>query len=502
MAKQLSIPIVDEQKFIMATRDTGYRSTCAAISELVDNAIQADATIVRIFVDQELEAVQRDISVAVLDNGCGMDRATLSAAMQFAGSSRFNDRSGLGRFGMGLPNSSVSQSRRVDVYSWQSRERTYHSYLDIDEISEGLLRNIPVPKLAKLPVWVEKFVRKPTGTLVAWSRCDRLDNRRATTIAEKLFRPIGQKFRYYLWSGNKIYINGYPVRPFDPLYIRNESQLAPAREFGNILPFEFRIPHDPSRSSVVQVRFSELPIDSWNGLGIDEKRTIGVTNGAGVSIVRAGREIDFGWYFMGRKRKENYDDWWRCEVLFGPELDELFGVNHSKQEIIPTSLVRAELGQHLETIAYSLNHRARQAFSIIKLRSLQYKGHPESIANSRETLLPPGKDSRLLANPKRLSSKRLDYRLSFCPMRSPELYVWDLNQNDQIALTLNSNHPFVEAIKSDSRTIESLQNAIQCLMIAMVRAELALPTGKKDEVLAEFREAFGNILSSYMDGGL
>ncbi len=28
------------------------------------------------------------------------------------------------------------------------------------------------------------------------------------------------------------------------------------------------------------------------------------------------RESDYGWFFMGPKRKENYDDWWRCEVAF------------------------------------------------------------------------------------------------------------------------------------------------------------------------------------------
>ena len=32
----------------------------------------------------------------------------------------------------------------------------------------------------------------------------------------------------------------------------------------------------------------------------------------------ANREIDFGWFFMGNKRRENYDDWWRCEVKFEP----------------------------------------------------------------------------------------------------------------------------------------------------------------------------------------
>ncbi len=59
--------------------------------------------------------------------------------------------------------------------------------------------------------------------------------------------------------------------------------------------------------------------------------------------MRAGREIDRGWYFMGGKRKENYDDWWRCEISFDPSLDELFGVTHSKQEIRPTEALTSIL---------------------------------------------------------------------------------------------------------------------------------------------------------------
>jgi hypothetical protein len=487
----------------MATRDTGYRNTCAAISELVDNAIQAKASIVRIFIDHGLQPGQVEIGIAVLDNGSGMDCTTLSTAMQFAGSSRFNDRSGLGRFGMGLPNSSVSQSRRVDVYTWQSRERVLQSYLDIDEISEGVLKNVPVPKEMQLPSWIKKYANHASGTLVTWSRCDRLDHRRASTIAEKLIRPLGQMFRYYLWAGNQIFINNEAVQPFDPLYLRNCGGLPTAREFGNVLSFEFRIPNAPTKTSLVHVRFSELPIDVWSDLGIDEKRALGITKGGGVSIVRSGREIDFGWYFMGHKRKENYDDWWRCELRFEPELDELFGVTHSKQEINPSTLVRAELGQHLGSIAHGLNYRVRQAFTILKLKSIQTKALAESIADTKEPLLVPGKDARLQSNRNSCTSNReLNYRLDSCPLRTPELYVWDIKQNSQIALTLNSNHPFVEAIDSGTLSAEGMRDAIRCLVIAMVRAELALPTGKKDKVLAEFREAFGNILASYMDSGL
>src|SRR5438445_7757320 len=111
--------IVSDHNFILATRDAGYRNLSSALAELLDNSIQAGANCVRVFLNGE------DIQcseIAVLDNGKGMEAETLRTALQFGGTTRFNDRSGQGRFGMGLPNSSLSQAMRLEVYTWQSSQ--------------------------------------------------------------------------------------------------------------------------------------------------------------------------------------------------------------------------------------------------------------------------------------------------------------------------------------------------------------------------------------------
>ena len=68
-------PIVLHQTFIEATRETGYRSTAAAVAELVDNAIQAGARIFRIFMREAGGGGRLELSV--LDDGTGMDAKTL-----------------------------------------------------------------------------------------------------------------------------------------------------------------------------------------------------------------------------------------------------------------------------------------------------------------------------------------------------------------------------------------------------------------------------------------
>src|SRR5690606_11934391 len=82
--------IIALDKFIQATRDSGYKGTASAISELVDNSIQAGSTRVAISIavtagDDEEKAIE----VSVLDNGCGMDPLTLRQALRFGGSTRF-----------------------------------------------------------------------------------------------------------------------------------------------------------------------------------------------------------------------------------------------------------------------------------------------------------------------------------------------------------------------------------------------------------------------------
>ena len=352
MSEALRFPIVLHQTFIEATRDTGYRSTAAAVAELVDNSVQAGAKNIRISVREDGGEVQ----LAVLDDGTGMDSATLRRALQFGGSVRFGDRSGMGRFGMGLPNASVSQARRVDVYTWKAPNACFASHLDVDEIASGDMSEIPTIRRTTLPKWAQEF-RGFSGTLVQWSRCDRLDNTRISTISRKLLEPIGRMFRRFIAGGVKIWVNDQAVVPVDPLFLNPASPLSGATLFGEPLTFEVRVPGDGKKTSLVTVQFSELPVAKWHDMPVDDKRKYRIVDGAGLSILRAGREVDFGWWFFGAKRRENYDSWWRGELSFEPDLDELFAITHSKQGINPTAELREILTPDLEAVARQLNGR-------------------------------------------------------------------------------------------------------------------------------------------------
>src|SRR5205814_1843690 len=98
-----------------------------------------------------------------------------------------------------------------------------------------------------------------------------------------------------------------PVRAFDPLFLSKRSRVCGAQMFGNVLEFDVCVSNGQQNGRVT-VMFSLLPVAQWHALSNDEKRSMGISKGAGMSVVRAGREVDYGWWFFGDKRKENYDD--------------------------------------------------------------------------------------------------------------------------------------------------------------------------------------------------
>jgi anti-sigma regulatory factor (Ser/Thr protein kinase) len=510
-----SASLVAIRQFIQATRDSGYKSTSAAVSELVDNALQAGAQRVQVRVEKERDEAGAPIRLSVQDDGEGMTSAVLRHALRFGGSSRFDDRSGLGRYGMGLPNSSLSQARRLDVFTWRVGQEVTTSYLDLDEIASGAMVQVPVPQQSELPEWAE--LEGDTGTLIAWSRCDRLDYKYAGRVASRLQIELGRIFRHFIWGGVVVTVNDEVVQGSDPLFLHERSIVFGAERFGGPLRFEISLPFagDSQVTGEVTVTFSELPVQAWHHLSNAEKRRLGVTKGAGVSVVRGGREIDYGWFFMDGKRRESYDDWWRCEIRFEPELDDVFGITHTKQQIRPSVGLLEALSPDLGGIARALNARVRRAHQAVKARA-RYAG-AESRASAVESRLTPLplvervslEDSAQL---KRLTALypelvlppkggQLEYRLVEDSLKSTHLYEV-IRSPGRILVALNTAHPFYERvyaplIRQGTPEADARRGQLDLLFLALARAEAAEPAERQHQLL-DFRGNWANALAEMM----
>lgn len=474
--------LVVASNFIRAVRESGYVSLSTALAELIDNSIQADATVIAIAISRPGADAAPEIQV--LDDGAGMNRSQLESCLQFGGTARFGDRRSFGRFGIGLPAASLSQSCRIEVRAWQRGGTPFAVHLDVDEIASGA-----PAQFRSVPTSFEPST--PSGCAVVWRQCDRIEYQRLAWLERALHRDLGRMYRRFLGRGVKLTINGSRVKPLDPLLLE-----APVEGHTAALAFEpmrYELSTADCGTSFVTVRFSVLPVDAWHHLDNLAKRRAGIVGAGGVSILRAGREIAYGWHLMGGKRKENYDDWWRCEIEFEPALDEHFGITINKQGIRPSAQLREAIEPELESIARMLNGRVRQAFEDVKFR--QATQHSCRIAEAADPQLPV-----LAKGRKRSRNGTLAYRLSSCPVPSEAMFSTSLTQHT-LQVVLNVDHPAFAALYrplqalADESGGSDLRTAIELLLLSFARAEAALgPGARPGDLIAAWSTAYARML--------
>jgi len=342
---------------IEAMRDNGYKNTATAVAELIDNSIQAGASNVELMCLEEINYGMKNprarIScLGILDNGRGMTADELTDALQFGNGSRLKDRSGMGRFGMGLPSSSISQARRVDVWSWRKSGLVIHTYLDLDDLGDGV---VPDPQESVVPaVWLDAATGfGKSGTLVVWSKLDRVVWRTAEALIKNSEFLIGRMYRKFLHSGDvairmSSFLADAPKKPVidrfakanDPGYLMDStstpdpySETAMFDTWGNSWEVPFVIEYSGS-AHTVYVRYSMVkPVarkaDYGKAAGAKDYGQHAKRN-VGVSLIRAGRELALEQTLI--EPSEPRERWWGVEVEFPPALDEIFGVPNNKQE--------------------------------------------------------------------------------------------------------------------------------------------------------------------------
>lgn len=382
--RQLEFSIINTKMTVQSMRDSGYKSTTHALAELIDNSIEAKASAIEIFgISEEDDRTGRVTlsKLAVLDNGVGMEANTLRGSLRYGYGTR-TARRGIGRFGVGLPNSSMSQAKQVDIWSWRTGvTNALHTWLSIDEVENGK-EEIPEPKLRPIP---EVYLRsscngfEETGTLVVWSDLDRVEWRRASTTFRHTEALLGRIYRRFIAStddrlhsddtrhediGPRRTITCIPVecigsvsqvqhddvvivKPNDPLYLMNNTScpegFGPGPMFAEheVSPVTVTVKYGKNEYDVrirgsyarPHVRNSSDPDASWpeEWAGRDAGNAPWGKHAGqnmGVSVIRSHREIDLDTSWISQDTTER---WWKIEVDFPAELDELFGVTNNKQ---------------------------------------------------------------------------------------------------------------------------------------------------------------------------
>ncbi|MCC5814380.1 MAG: ATP-binding protein [Leptospira sp.] len=436
--------IVPAHLAIQSMRDNGYKNAAYALAELLDNAIQAGSSKLEVICSEDeifLEDKRSNCikNVYVLDNGSGMDAKTLRLSLQFGNGTHLDpeNQKGIGKFGMGLPSSSISQCTRVEVYTWQKgHENSIYSYLDLDEVRNQTLMEIPEPVKKPFPEEILSQAEEigKSGTLVIWSNLDRLMWKRSTTLFRNSEHLIGRLYRTFIDRDHlsirllafnarnpDLIIHDEYLKPNDPMYLMSNTSCPEPftdkpmfeKYGGKAYAYDIKVKFK-KKNYPVTLRFTKSKKDarsmSSSPGGLPHGKH--AAKNAGVSIMRAGREIDLdtSWTSPSDPR----DRWWGVEIDFPTELDEVFGLSNNKQSVRNFSILasfedyeeedgrsKAEIMEELELFEdnrkdlFDIAHNIRKNISQIrrdlraeteKIKSVaeETKNHPAENPNSPE----------------------------------------------------------------------------------------------------------------------
>lgn len=365
-----TVPLFLGQTLINSLRDLGYNSTTSAICEHIDNSIEAGATEVRVYYRQTGTQPNQRIDAMVYDNGKGMAPNLLKVAMAFGGSIRFDNRSGMGRYGMGMKAAALNVAPSVDVYSWQEPGAYYSMTLDVEEI--GRNRNnmieLPDPQLSDaLPSEVAEMFTRPmifpknsddlhqladtsddlaealgrSGTIVYMPSCDRVSFSTARGLVDHATKEMGRIYRKFIEKGLRLYVNNRLVEAFDPTYwmlSARHTKIEGLTETRSALvdSWTVQVPITEAPRGLqmpptteVRVRMFQLPVQAWVAFG----KKLHVFDDHFVSYIRNGREVEIGAAPRLKVKKHQSNAWLRVEIEFNAEADEAFGIAANKQGV-------------------------------------------------------------------------------------------------------------------------------------------------------------------------
>ena len=220
--------------FLDRFRSSDYKSSVYALAEILDNSVDADAKNI------ELITITKDKKIKEIffvDDGTGMSEKILAKCVIFSEGTNTTGTKKTGFFGMGLPNSSLSQCRdfsvickinhsyrqnRVDFNKMKRKQELYID--DVFNADSKLIKRI-------------KSYSKITDfkTVIHWTDLDKIDTYNASTLKDRVDRLIGRIHRYNIRNGIKFNFLNYSdgnIKPDidhhiienDPLYLTKNNQ--------------------------------------------------------------------------------------------------------------------------------------------------------------------------------------------------------------------------------------------------------------------------------------
>lgn len=404
--------IIQVDKALESWRDAGF-DLPAAVGEPVDNSIEAKAHFIKIDTGNggSTKSIEK---IAFADDGIGIEPSNLAKTLKLGYSGRYNQRTGLGRFGVGLKLAALSQSRRIDIYTKPLNSNKYfQTFLDLNLVINQKQNDIRAIEVDGWPKEYEHLMQessgKPfeSGTLVVWSNVDRLveGGKYGTSIQEKLqdlTKFLARAYRKFIDQGLRIELDGKAISLHDPLFLLENQRVT------KVLGEESHAEIIDSNTikidnHEVEIVVSLLPEkvrlrrgEGGRGGKGDPFKDLYIPDNQGrISILRNGREIYYDVIPRilpgGIHEKDRFIG---IQVSFPATLDEFFQVRHVKRGAEPVNKLREALRSFIEKPVIEARKRIDRTWGVTETKERKVeKDHSNSTGavNRAEETSPRGR---------------------------------------------------------------------------------------------------------------
>lgn len=399
------VPFIKTGQALESLRDSGY-SIEAALGEVIDNSLEADSNNIDIhlFEGKNKEGKKCVTQIAFIDDGKGMDVGTLQYYPQIGFSTRYMSTETIGKYGVGAKLAALNFARRFDAWSRTNAKHTWkHVYFDLDETlhleKEDKELSINYPQNNPFPPDLTKLVGgRPTGTIIVWSRIDRLEDGRYAPhydhLVQDIKKELSRMFRYFIDGGIKLSINGQPLLAYDPLLImkhtlqdqelkKHYKATVKDKTSDKIKDhYEARILEEKwidVEGSRIKLKVTLYPKEVLRkrGLGGDtlaQKLRIPDNEGS-ISFMRLEREVAYTnvprIFPLGVR---DFDRFIGVEVSFNPDLDGFFGVRNVKRGVEPHGELRSKIKEGLKNPITQARKLIEEAWGEASRQDQEHKG--------------------------------------------------------------------------------------------------------------------------------
>lgn len=199
----------------------GY-TPASAICDIIDNAVTAKATNVRVFIRKKnnsynLNKKDNVEEYLIIDDGKGMSEAELDNALDLGSVDTFYAQNTLSKFGLGLKSASFAQGERLEVISGDGSE-IHKEYVDLQEIGEQYF-SVEDELSEEDKELIAKYFVNNRGTIVRISKIRNNNHPSIKSTIDELKEKIGVIYYYFLSKDLHIYIEEEEIVAFDPLFV-------------------------------------------------------------------------------------------------------------------------------------------------------------------------------------------------------------------------------------------------------------------------------------------